>query len=121
MQCSSYTRQTLHPNIPSCSSLQDAISIIENDATLLQLKRLLNAHIKTIFSCHSCSTTPESLASSRNQIFLFKTLAADRFTAYPIIFYNDLSNSVERRCSNCQTSSKNIEMEVSEQIFIEVP
>lgn len=121
MQCCSYPRPFLHSTTPSCFSLQDAVSIVESDPTLNQLKTLLVSHVKTYYSCYSCGRKPESLAFSRKRIFIFKTSEANRYTAYPILLHDDFKSDFSSQCSNCEFSAKNVEMEVASQIFFQLP
>lgn len=121
MQCSSYSSRTIQANLPPSSDLHEAVSIIEREASLQQLNRSLIGHLKTFNRCHSCNSEPESLVSVTKRIHIFKACERDLYMAYPIIVPDDLSNNVNKICSNCQFSSKNVEMEVSKQIFVQLP
>lgn len=121
IQCSSCPSRLLHKNLPLSSGIQEAISIIEREAYLQELKNLLVGHLKTFYRCQSCCNIPESLASSAQRIHIFKANDTNTCIAYPVIVSGERRNNIEKHCDNCQFNSKDIEMEVAKQIFIQLP
>jgi hypothetical protein len=120
-KCSLDTSPTSLISIPLCTTLQDACSIIQTNHELKQLRDILVANIKSYFHCNSCNGTSDSLLSLKNQIFVFKLTANNQIIAYPIVSDNRTANDIERICSNCDYSTKNIETKVHKQIFIKCP
>lgn len=119
--CTSQPTQSPRLKFPSCSSLQEAVSVIQKEKDLHYLKDLLTSHVKSIFQCHSCHATPDSLVSSTSDIFIFKSLERDQLIAYPVIIPCDRNDTVDKHCDNCNVASKHIEMIASRQIFLQTP
>jgi hypothetical protein len=121
IRCSLDAFPILFDSIPSCSTLQEACSIIETNHALNELSNILVAKIKTYFYCPSCNDTPDSLRSSTNQIFIFKLSSNNQLIAYPVVNDVDKTNDIETHCTCCNHKTKNFEMQVHKQIFFKCP
>ena len=115
------TFPNLLDNIPSRVTLQEACSIIETNDAFNELNSVLTADIKTLFYCHSCRATSDTLFSLNTQIFIFKLNSNNQIVAYPVIPGIDNTKKVEQRCTYCSCATKNIEMAVYKQIFVKCP
>lgn len=120
-QCCTGFSEILSGDLPSCSTLQEAVSIIETNSSLRKLKRYLTANVKTFLKCHSCGNTSDALVSSSNQTFIFKASESGQSIARPIVPDSDLNNNVERTCDSCESTSNGVQLEISKQIFLEPP
>ncbi len=121
IRCSLDAFPILFDSIPSCSTLQEACSIIETNHALNELNNILVAKINTYFYCPSCNDTPNSLQSSDNQIFIFKLSLDNRLIAYPVATDVNKTNDAEAHCTYCNYKTKNIEMQVHKQLFVNCP
>lgn len=121
VQCSLDTYLILPENIPSCATLQEACSIIGINYALDELNNILVANIETYFYCHSCRRTPDSLRSLTNRIFIFKLNLNNQIIAYPVVPDVANPNDDEQHCTYCNHSTKNMEMHIYKQVFVQCP
>ncbi|CAF4076111.1 unnamed protein product [Adineta steineri] len=111
IKCASDTFYVLSDNIPSCSTFQEACSIIEKNHTFHELKKILVTTIKTFFYCPHCNTTPDSLRSLSSQIFIFNSSSNEQLISYPVVAnVDDTENVANVHCSHCNHKTENIEM-----------
>ncbi|CAF0902184.1 unnamed protein product [Adineta steineri] len=111
IKCASDTFYVLSDNIPSCSTFQEACSIIEKNHTFHELKKILVTTIKTFFYCPHCNTTPNSLRSLSSQIFIFNSSSNEQLISYPVVAnVDDTENAANVHCSHCNHKTENIEM-----------
>jgi hypothetical protein len=121
IQCTINSSSIVLDGIPACATIQEACSVIENHSALTELKDALVANIKTCFYCYSCNKTSDSLQTQTTQIFIFNLTPKNEIIAYPVVLKINDENNRQEHCTCCNYSSKNIEMHVYKQVFIQCP
>ena len=108
-------------NIPPCSTLQQACSIIESNNALNELNNALCASMKSYHSCHSCNAKLESLFTLTKQIFVFKINTNNDVVGFPITIRIDNQTYPQEHCPNCNSSNRSVQLPVHKQVLMECP
>ncbi|CAF3002741.1 unnamed protein product [Rotaria socialis] len=121
MQCTLNRSSIVPANIPVCATIQEACYIISTHPDLTELNNALISNIKTTFYCYSCHKVPDSLQKQAAQIYIYKLPHTNKIVAHPVLLNVDVDDSRQEHCTYCNCSSKNIEMPVCKQVFIQCP